>query len=213
MHRWGIAKRVHPKITGLIQGKKSGRHLILPNSIAFSWRCRHTLRSVLAQEFRAVVWEEREWSTEVGATLRTSPKTSLVCGNPTWLEMPPYSMMNPAKKTSIYSGFSSQGGFPEGLWRPFSLDLGRFVELNRDDSWNLLDLFVECDLLDYIQHFFFFVIPTDLRGGYYLGTTDVKTSPGSRLSQVNGGVPSLEGLVVVAGCRHCGRFLMGTSTF
>jgi hypothetical protein len=60
---------------------------------------------------------------------------------------------------------------------------------------------------------FFFVIPTDLRGGYYLGTTDVKTSPGSRLSQVNGGVPSLEGLVVVAGCRHCGRFLMGTSTF
>ena len=120
--------------------------------------------------------------------------------------------MNPAKKTSIYSGFSSQGGFPEGLWRPFSLDLGRFVELNRDDSWNLLDLFVECDLLDYIQHFFF-VIPTDLRGGYYLGTTDVKTSPGSRLSQVNGGVPSLEGLVVVAGCRHCGRFLMGTSTF
>jgi hypothetical protein len=79
----------------------------------------------------------------------------LVCGNPTWLEMPPYSMMNPAKKTSIYSGFSSQGGFPEGLWRPFSLDLGRFVELNRDDSWNLLDLFVECDLLDYIQHFFF----------------------------------------------------------
>ena len=29
--------------------------------------------------------------------------------------MSPYSM-NPAKKTSIYSGFSSQGGFPEGLW-------------------------------------------------------------------------------------------------